>query len=664
MRNNVPIMSWLRFLVQIQKDARLWLVVLAVLGCGRLGVLLSLHGAWEPMTGIADLATACLRGMRFDAQVATGWCVVPVLLSILCGFRDWSRFGDGVRLLLAGAFAISWPLLLAVDIGFYGEYHDQFNHFLFGAVYDDQAAILRTVWTSYHPLRHLSGALVAAVLVGWVAIRLIRRPFLTEEQVARVSWTRPRRALLMVILAAMLVVTGRASLERRPLQQKDAAVTADRCLNSWVPTPAHALHYAISAHQEIQDVNGLVQLIGDGDDLPTFAAAAFPALGRRPLVEDYLRRTAPGTARPARHVFLMIMESYDAWPLLERWRPLHLTDQVAALGGQGVLITDFLPIGTGTMTSLAAILTGLPDVGVHTAFQPSVRQPLPSSPAAIFRRLGYRTRFFYSGYLSWQRIGDFCAEQGFDQVFGGGHIGNPSGNEWGVDDEDLFAYVLRSVDDDQPSFNVILSTSNHPPFAVDVDRKGFPLRAIPAWTGHDQAGGYTRTQLGHLWYGDRCAGDFIRGVERRLPETVVALTGDHWSRRFLHQRPDFQERSCVPLLLYGPSVLAGVDRTRSRSGGHLDIAPTLIELCAPAGFIYHSLGANLLCDHHTGLGLGSGRLIGPGFLVDLDPSPQVHPAGTIRSPPDLPALIRWYRACNGLGWWRLMRGSELTSPGH
>jgi phosphoglycerol transferase MdoB-like AlkP superfamily enzyme len=106
-------------------------------------------------------------------------------------------------------------------------------------------------------------------------------------------------------------------------------------------------------------------------------------------------------------------------------------------------------------------------------------------------------------------------------------------------------------------------------------------------------------------------------MDRRLPRALFALTGDHWSRRFLLNRaPTFWERSAVPLPLYGPSVLGRVRPPESPVGGHLDIAPTLIELAAPAGFAYHSLGENLLAPKRR-LGLGLERIVGPDFIAEI-----------------------------------------------
>jgi len=591
-------------------------------------------------------------------QIATLVAFFPLLMSIACGFRDWTRAAERLRVGLAVFFVASTALVVVIDAGFFREYHAQFNHFLFGAIYDDRRAILSTIWADYHPLRNLGIALAIALPAAWGIRRILRRPLPLPAW----NWPLPARVAFGIALAMLMVTAGRGRATSRPLQMGDAAVVADPCLSAWIPTPFHALNDAYGNWKDMQGVNGLTAFVPNGD-LGAAAETAYPEIGRRSQIDDYLARTAPGAAHPPRHVVLIIMESYDAWPLMERWRPLHLTDQVASLGAEGILVTDFLPIGTGTMASLAGILTGFPDVGVHTAFRPSARQPFPSSPAAIFKRLGYRTRFFYAGYLSWQHIGEFCTSQGFDEVYGGGTIGNPEGKDWGVDDEELFSFALGKATDDAPTFDVILSTSNHPPYQVDIDRKGFPMGEIPAWTGFDPAGGFNRRMLGHLWYSDRCAGQFIRALEAKLPRTVVALTGDHWSRHTLTTHPSFYERSAVPLLLHGPQVLGDSPRPPRIAGGHLDIAPTLIELCAPKGFRYSSLGENLLGPSHH-WGLGSERMIGPGFLMELKGMrPTVFPASgpEVGSPSAPEAMVSRYRAAYGLGWWRLMRGPALEA---
>jgi phosphoglycerol transferase MdoB-like AlkP superfamily enzyme len=657
--------DWNRFAIQAQKDLRLWLFLLILLALVRMAIVAVHRGSLAAGTGFGEVLVALGSGLRYDSQAATLFCLPSVLVSVAAGLVDCARLGDRLRLWLGGTLAVLTVVVGAVDIGYVGEYGNQYDQFLFGVIFDDFSAILRTIWNSYPVVWALLGMAAGAAGLVWALRWWLRRPFVDAllERRPLPAWAR---ATLSVALVALVVLGARGSLRRRPLQEKDAGTTSDHFLNRLIVTPYHALVKALNDFAKLQRAAGLTAILPDGD-LPKAMATLFP--GHPPSVEldDYLLRTAPGAVAPPRHVFLLVIESYDAWPFAERYRALGLTDGVRGLGRDGILLTNFVAASTGTMTSLSALLTGLPDVGVFTDYQPSARKPFPTSPAAIFKRLGYRTRFFYSGYLSWHRIGDFCQSQGFEEVHGGGQIDRgASGNEWGAEDEDLFTYVRAHVPDDQPSFNVVLTTSNHPPFNVDVRAKGCPLTSVPPALADSYDGRFSLEVLGHLWYADRSATRFIRAMDQQLPKALFALTGDHWSRRFLNAKPSFVERSTVPLLLYGPSVLAGVTAPAQAAGGHLDIAPTLVELCAPAGFAYHSLGENLLLPQR-GLGVGTGRVAGPAFLaavgdehVTIHPLPDHEPPATA---PDAQRLKRLYQAWSALGWWRIMRGSRLAPDG-
>ena len=654
--------AWQDFTVHVQKDAKLWMFVVALLLAVR-AVLMTVHrGQIDRTTGTAALLTAFASGLRHDCQVAT-WVIVPVLLaSVVASATASTGLADRVRFGLGSAVVALSAVIGTIDIGYVGEYGSQFDHFVLGIVFDDFRAIIATIWNGY-PVVWGSVSIVVLVtgLVWWLR-RWLRTPFVDLPQSRRIP--RVARGVLVAVLAALVVAGVRGgSLGLRPLQEKDAATTPDGFLNRLVPTPYHALWRSIDDYVKLQRAAGLAGYVPDGD-LVRAATIVFPDQPPHSTVDDYLVRVAPGASDPPRHLFLLVMESYDAWPFAERYRSLGLTDGVRELGRAGILVTRFVPASTGTMSSLSALLTGLPDVNVYTQYQPVARHAFPSSPAPIFRRLGYRTRVFYSGYLSWQRIGDFCASQGFDEVHGGGAIdGGTSGNEWGVEDESLFAYVEQHVPADQPSFNVIITTSYHPPFNVDVRAKGFALEAMPPDLATIYDGGISLATFGHLWYSDRAAARFIRAMDQRLPKAVFALTGDHWSRRFLNHTPAFWERSTVPLLLYGPSVLSGARSGDGLVGGHLDIAPTLIELSAPAGFIYHSLGENILAPKRR-LGFGNARVIGSDFVAEIGEHVVIHRLSDQLPPttaPDPEELRQLYNAWSGLAWWRIMKGNALAA---
>ncbi len=316
------------------------------------------------------------------------------------------------------------------------------------------------------------------------------------------------------------------------------------------------------------------------------------------------------------------------------------------------------------MQSLTAVVTSIPYARIEMNFQPSSYKPYPSSLFKAFKRLGYRTRLFYGGYLSWQRFGDFARDQGADEIYGAPNMNKGvATHEWGVDDEYLFEFISEKINDSRPSFNLVLNTSYHPPYNVDVRGKGFPLRKVPEDIVPFFDNSLTLKMLGHLWYADKCLGDFVRRTETRLPSTLFAFTGDHYGRKFINPKPEFFERSAVPLILYGQQVMRGISMPDGAAGAHIDIAPTLIELAAPKGFTYYSVGLDLLAPRKQFFGIGQDRVIGRDFLADFtQQSPQFRPLPGIPLPkmlPDIAALKKLMDEAYGIGWWRARWGAQL-----
>jgi len=561
-------------------------------------------------------------------------------------------------------FFLATLILGAVAAAYLQEFHAQFDHFILGAFFDDQIAVLETAMTIHRP----SLVLVLGLLVAFSGSRLtvwsIQRPVIKSIPSSPLFSTRPRQLVLGLVLLVAIVGSVRGSLLRRPVQEKDAAVISDPLLAELVLNPFEALRYATNHYLRLAGSDGLAVYLPDR----AIAAAAAEFSGRHvhDLDEATLRIAhGRGEAGRPRHVFLVVMESYDAWPLLEEYAPLGLVDGLRSLASEGLLMRNFLPASTGTMTSLAAIMTGMADAGIMTNYQPSARAPYPSSLASIFQRLGYRTELFYSGFLSWQRIGAFAKAQGFDRVHGGAEMGGwLEINEWGVDDEDLFDFVARTVSDDVPTFSLILSATNHPPYDVDVYEKGFPIDTIPpAFASGLEAGNAGLLQLGHLWYSDREVTRWLRATSQRFPSALFAVTGDHWSRRFIGAHPNLYARSAVPLLLYGPAFRNRV-RPDDAVGTHLDIGPTLIERVAERGFVYHSMGHDLLGPERPAIATARHAMMGTGLIFDPARSgPPEALAGRSGEKPEIDDA-QWrhlHSIVHGIAWWRIMRGPDLPS---
>jgi phosphoglycerol transferase MdoB-like AlkP superfamily enzyme len=218
-------------------------------------------------------------------------------------------------------------------------------------------------------------------------------------------------------------------------------------------------------------------------------------------------------------------------------------------------------------------------------------------------------------------------------VRGAGDLGRfLGGREWGVEDEDLFAATADLIAADTvPTLTVILTTSNHPPYSIDVTARGYKP--------HPDLADADPRILGHYWYADRALGAFAERL-RPIPGLFLAVTGDHYGRQFVHDRPTIAERTAVPLVLWGSGLDPDLRFAPDAAGSHLDLVPTLVERCAPTGFIYQALGRDLLAPGAT---VGLGR--------DIAVTAQKFMQATL-SP-----YAERNRYLTAVGWWRLTRDS-------
>jgi hypothetical protein len=150
--------------------------------------------------------------------------------------------------------------------------------------------------------------------------------------------------------------------------------------------------------------------------------------------------------------------------------------------------------------------------------------------------------------------------------------------------------------------------------------------------------------------------------ERQFERPLFAITGDHYSRKkfvFVHPTHTLCDQLAVPLIIYGHKALEKVRAPATLAGSHLDVLPTLIDLAAPPGFIYHAFGHDLLDQSQPQVGFGVNAVIGPDFILEIhDPAHVENLHGQPAANVDGKTLALRYRQLHGLGWWRAMKGNQ------
>ena len=359
---------------------------------------------------------------------------------------------------------------------------------------------------------------------------------------------------------------------------------------------------------------------------------------------------------------MLLMESQSGWSVLPVYRHTGLSPQLSALANQGIYFPNFIPAGSGTIGAMNTIITGLTDIDMNINYERSALTPYPFGLAINMKYLGYKTRFFYGGFLGWQRLDTFAKNQGFDEIYGCGNMsGGVRTNEWGVHDKDLYDYILKTMDDDTPSFNFILTTSNHPPYDLNLQELGCPIKELPLPLKATKA--ETMVVLGHHWYADQQAGRFVKEVERRFTTPMFAITGDHTERlQIAFPGDSVVEQIAVPLILYGPKVLPESGVIKTTAGAHQDIPATLIELAAEPGYRYPTFGENMLAKPSPSFGYGWQFIIGETFIANDGIPHNVFGLASASRPeakPDLGEVRTRFNALKALSWYRVKKGPTL-----
>ena len=577
--------KWGSFSLELSKILRFWAFGALFFSLYRLVFILFFRNQIKGDIHLADYLSVFFTGFRFDAMVVSYFVILPFALLLTLSCFNYFSVIKFVRELCESLFVCLGTILCMVHMNYYMEFKNTFDNNLFmGLFEEDKGTLLQMIWEYKSPFINLS-LLVILLFVGFQFFKISSRK---DSQLVflfnRIH--RKRYRSLLVVLSIYCMVAGlRGTMAKNILRVWSSAVTTDIFLNKAVLNPFKSFEIAYKDYKESYKLEG---------HNPYLDEAVADLLPYDKVDECITHEADTEHIEKPKQIFLVIMESYDAWSLLDKYRPFHVSDQLCRLADNGTTFMNFLPSHNSTIIAYSSIVSGVPHVGVNLSQVHKKENHCISSIYNHFMELGYTTNFFYGGYLSWQKIDDFSDYLGCDNAYSAANMGQDFKEGcWGVEDEDLFQYVVDTIDPEEYSLNVILTGSFHPPFSVDVYSKGFPYHTVEDLP--QEVRGYfgdtmSIYELGHRWYGDYAIGKFMDWAEKKYPEALYAFTGDHYARNFINDSPNLYERSAVPFILYGKNIPA---QNLDTPGSHIDIMPTLVELVAPEGFKYHSFGSSM-----------------------------------------------------------------------
>lgn len=578
------------FLISIQQDIKaflLWCLLFTVFRA----VFIAIYAS-QLTGGMEDVLTAMFLGLRLSLKTA-GWIsMVGFILATLPKVVVCKWPEAKIRWMWHSFALLFFSICFYARIPYYRIFNSGFNMMLINGVHDDIYATFITAVREYQLLVRLPLAIVTGLLLAYILKRILAKGVLIDHIPAGKGVLYAVGTVIFIPVLCVFVRYGGAFRYDDSINWESAARTNSNLLNEAILDDGQALYRVYHMKKKLHKVTNVNISPAKMRD---YIALAGGRKDDATITDAFMRQVAqPKLAVQPKNIVVVTGESFGLWPMLPKFQNLGLYNETLRLSKDvhSVSVGNMLSGGDGTISAVNALLTGLPASGLFENYQPqSFKGPYQTGIGYIMKQLGYKTVFWYGGFPGWQDLEKFASAQCFDEVHCADEFGKNDGNAWGVHDEVLFAQVeeYMAKQGDAKVFHLILTTSNHPPYSVDVEKAGFPKAAVasklPADIDNNEQ---MLKELGHLWYADKTVGAFVRIAEKTIPATLFVITGDHSERFSFAKEQDKKTTSALPCIFYG-SMIAKQALGNLTVGCHMQLAGTLAEMVAPAGFTYSSL---------------------------------------------------------------------------
>lgn len=582
-----------RFWDGVQRDFRLFIFILALLEIYRAAFIWLMADYISADSTTAQIQEALFQGLRLSLKTA------GFVTAISFVFVTFLGLAPRVRVFIGAIFSLIFSILFMARFPYYREFNATFGIELVRGWNDDISSILSMIAQEYGLVWRLAVAIFLAIICVAILSRVLMiKTFALPD--LRNFFTRFifTVALLGCIgIFAVFVRFGGSLTYGDGINWENAALTPDDFLNECILDDGQAMYraYTMSKHMGAGIISGV-------DETKILESAQIIS-GKKDLIDDnlapYLEKIATGARidKP-QHIFIILGETFMQWPMLGKYENLHVADGIKSIIAEKncYYSRNFMPNGDFTSVAITGMITGLPEVNIHINYQPKTYEQVYISAAAPpLKKLGYSVDFWYGGTPGWENISKMAIAQDFNTFYGFPDLNAPKLTTWGAKDEDLFKAIEKKLDKEPPTVHFIMTTTNHPPYSLDLKAEGYDaekvlaeIKKLPNVPNAENLA----VELGSYWYSDKVITEFMRRVSEKYPDSLFIVTGDHAVRVDPSTHPTLFEHQSVPFVMYG----AGIDKKilpPDVVGGHTSIVPTIIELIAPEGFKYYSIMPSL-----------------------------------------------------------------------
>ena len=482
---------------------------------------------------LLEFAKCFFYGFQLDSSIAGYVTSVPLLLTIaaLWVFGSWCN-AKAWRIIHGVYFAVMVIIISSIevaDIGMFGAWLSRI---------DKQVLI-------YTPKEMLSSLTLTNLILGScyviittaVATKLylmvVNRFFVPQLGDIKSFLRRVGYTLLLLLLGGVLFLIIRGGVTTATANLSKAHFSPDMNLNHIAVNPIFSMldssmtQYDFKQHEYFskEEWERHFKASMQGDDGTVI-----------PLNGEWLK-----TKRP--NIVLVIMEGMgrtitDAF---EGEEPV--TPHINALKKDAIWFDKFYASSFRTDRGTVATLSGFPSQPTMSIIRfPNRAARLPGVAASLYNA-GYKTRFIYGGDANFTDTRAFLYATGFQEVVDDSVIkikGHRS--KWGYADDALLDYaaeqILRRIDEqEQPSFETILTLSSHEPYIVPYKR-------------------LNDARLNSFAFADAAIGSFVEKLRssEHWDDMLVILLPDHGTPYPANIGGSTPLRHHIPMLWLGGAV--------------------------------------------------------------------------------------------------------------
>lgn len=566
-----------------------------------------------------DFTTSIIQGSRFDMQ----YCGYIASIYLI-----FSLFGKIISRVI---FNISCMLILFAEltfIVFFNIYNKNIDLDLFLFKNESLINLIKTALGENY-------GIIPAIFIFFIALFILN--YIHEKILKKNLKINLKYSLVLFVIFAfsmMLSINQQFSFKAKGLFNVTKAYD-NAALQASTFGHLKGFGGALRDYKKLKNID--FTYFNVGDELSA-AKEFFHTKDNKINIYDYIKLTKldENNIKPKK-IYYIISESLSNWILDERFKDLF-SDIHTFVKNKATYIPA-IHNASNTAESLQAQFLGIYYNADNNFKKYSKIIPPKTNLINQFTSLGYMSDFYFGGARNWAGVFDFTSRLNINKNYHKDNImsaqfpnlNSPMNNYWGAFDDFLFAYASKNSKDF--SFNVIMTTTNHPTYDLAFMQKND--FAIP-FDKIEKLSTKYKNELATIYWYQKTLVNWIEKTAQNEPDSLFVITGDHYGRFNIDDSNDLFITHSVPVIMYYPK--AKIYPT-CKITNHLDISASIINLIAPKGYEYFSFGSPCFSLEEKEI-LATNKY---GFEIEFENGKITSGGGYLR----MAQALSWYLAYKG-----------------